>query len=167
MSKKLSLNSGIETYEIDNGTVSGAVLRVNFSDTNLYFRFIEMQKSLEEIEKDFNIKTADFKSKVDEKGFPIADENAGRETLSLMHEFDTKIKDKLTEVFGPDNDFDNIFAGVNVMSLDEKGNSIISNFLEMITPVIKKAMDILKKSDDEAVKALVGNRAERRARNDK
>lgn len=172
MSKKLKLNSGVETYEIDNGTQSGAVLKVNFADTNLYFRFLEMQKALDELDKEFELKTSEFRGKVDEKGFPMVDKDnnpteKGREMIEVMHEIDVKIKDKLAEVFGSDNDFDSIFAGVNVMSLDQKGNSIISNFLEMITPIVKQSLEAVKQSDDSKVSALVGNREQRRARNTK
>lgn len=170
MCAKISLNTGVRTYEIDNGTSNGATLKVNFSDTNLYYRFFEMQKSLEEFEAEFKQKTAEIKDKLDENGLPINDEQKteqGIKMIEIMHDSDVKIKNKLADVFGTDNDFDDIFAGVNVMSLDEKGNSIISNFLEMITPIITESLDAMKKSDDKAVKALVGNREQRRARNGK
>ena len=165
MVKKLKLNSGIETYDIDNGTEKGAKLKVNFSDTNLYSRFLEMEKSLSDIEKEFEVETSEFKGEIDETGF--SNQTQSRNVIKIMRDFDVKIKNKLSDVFGSDNDFDNIFAGVNVMSLDGKGNSIISNFLSMITPIIEQSLDNVRKADSDTVKKLVGNREQRRARNAK
>jgi len=150
--KTINFDTGIEVYKVNDN----AVLKVNFKDPNLYGRFLEMQAELENIEKKYEEKTKGIETEVNEKGFSNAEQ-----TLKIMREIDVEIKEKFAYVFGIDNNFDEIFNGVHLMAIDKNGNRIVSNFLEAINPIIIKALS----TEENSVKTLVGNREQRRAKN--
>ena len=172
-----SFSTGMQGFKMN-----GSVLRVNLSDNNLYKRFLAMLDDMENLEAEFVERTKGFSGKLDLKGFPMRQDEKGEDEIDveslddaqqksllgnteaivdINYDIDRRVKEKLTEVFGASNDFDAIFQGVNVMAFDEHGNRILTNFFNVITPLIKKA---LKVTDGE-VNTLVGNRTQRRKRN--
>ena len=99
--QKLNIDLGIKEYEI-----CGNVLRINASDPNLYDRFVQAIKDISALEDEMVTKA---------KELPQEAENGG-EFVHLMRETDLKVKEKLNEVFGLDNDFDVILQRVNLMA---------------------------------------------------
>lgn len=173
--KDFSFSTGIVGYPMN-----GTVLRVNLSDQNFYNRFMSIKEELKELEKEYTDKTKNFEGELDVKGFPVTDSGKidtnklseeqkeilnqrAETTLTIMTDIDNRIKRKLEDAFGNDNDFDKIFQGVNVMAFDIEGNRILSNFFDIITPEIEKSSNHI---DNDADK-LVGNREQRRTRNNR
>ena len=145
--KKISFDSGIREFQI-NGN---GVLRFNPSDLNVYNRFIE---SIDEIKK--------IENTLVERGKELGEKPSGADIIKLMRESDRQIKKVLTYVFGEQNDFEQIFDGVNTMAPTDNGERVITNFFAALSPMMEEG--VRKFVDDEALKAKAGmNRAQRRA----
>ncbi len=156
MNQKLIFDDGIREYEInDNG-----VLRFNPSDPNVYDRFCSVLKELQEIEKEYERKISDLITEQEQK-----DDFAQSEAvLSAMHEYDARIKGRLSHVFGTQNDFDVLLGGVNLMAIGRNGDRIITNLLSALMPIMESG--IREQAKDEAAAAVQQaqlNRAQRRA----
>lgn len=134
MKNKITFDSGFKQYEI-NGH---AILRFNPSDPNVYKRFKDLLNYLANLEKEVNNQTKTMKD-----GFDYVD---------VLSEYDAKVKEMLQYVFGPENDFDSIFEGGNVMALASNGETIVANFLEGIRPVLEDGIKAYAKL--EAKKAI-------------
>ena len=66
---------------------------------------------------------------------------------------------------GPENDFDKLLGGVNVLAMAGNGERVVTNLLNALAPVIEKeAKKCFDKKVDEAVGKAQGNRAARRAK---
>ena len=145
--KKISFDSGVREFQInENG-----VLRFNPSDLNVYNRFIEATDEIKKIE-----------NTLVEKGKELGEKPSGADIIKLMCEADQQIKDVLVGIFGAQNDFDQIFGGVNLMSVAGNGERVITNFFAAISPIMEEG--VRKFADAEAEKAKAGmNRAQRRA----
>lgn len=139
---KLNFDDGIETYNLSNG----AKLRINFSDFNLYDRFAKLQKDIDEIQEKHKEEINNLKVE---------------ELIPLFVELDKEIKEKLQNVFGKENNFDEIFSHQNCFAVNSKNRFIIEEFVEAIRPIIEKAGETQSK----VFSGLVGNREERRKRN--
>ena len=84
--------------------------------------------------------------------------------LHLMRETDLKVKEKLNEVFGLDNDFDVILQRVNLMAVGENGERIITNLLAALGPLVEEgAKRFYENKANTAVATAKANRAQRRA----
>ena len=73
---------------------------------------------------------------------------------------DREIKEKLSGVFGPGNDFDALLGGVNVMAVGNNGQRVITNLLNALAPCIEEGAE--RHMKDAAQEAKLG-RAQRRA----
>ena len=107
--EKLKFDTGVRAYKIGSG-----VLRFNPADPNLYSRFQKAVAQLEALE--VNAQNEDF--------------------LDALCLADRQVKAILGEVFGPENDMDAIFAGMNLLAVGSNGKRLLSNFLEAIEPVL-------------------------------
>lgn len=107
--EKLKFDTGVRSYKIGSG-----VLRFNPADPNLYSRFQKAVAQLEALE--VQAKAEDF--------------------LDALCRADGQVKAILGEVFGPENDMDAIFAGMNLLAVGGNGKRLLTNFLEAIEPVL-------------------------------
>ena len=140
----LKLDLGIKEYRLtENG-----VLRFNPSDPNVYARFLNAEKDIRAVEQE-----AADKAKAET-------DNIGGTAIRIMEEADGKIKDILNRIFGHGNDFHAILEGVNVLAVGSNGIRIISNLLEVLTPIMEQgAKDF---ADGKIAEAKL-NREQRRA----
>lgn len=155
MAQKLIIDTGVKEYDIN----SNGLLRFNPSDPNVYDRFIHAIGAVEALEKDYAaVATED--GGMDEHGFPIA----GKEVLSSAAAIDHKVKKILSEVFGPQNDFDQLMGGVNLMAVATNGERVITNLFAALEPIITAGVqEHLKDKAGTAVAQANANRAARRA----
>lgn len=147
--QKLNIDLGIKEYEI-----CGNVLRINASDPNLYDRFIQAIDDISAMEDEMVAKAKEIPQEADNGG----------EFVHLMRQTDLKVKEKLNEVFGLDNDFDVILQQVNLMAVGENGERIITNLLAALTPLVEEgAKRFYENKANTAVAMAKANRAQRRA----
>lgn len=142
--EKLTFDSGIREFEI-NGR---GVLRFNPSDPNVYARLMGALDEIKAVEGDL-VEQA--------KGIQQDD---GAAVLRLMAQTDKQVKGILGEVFGPENDFDDILGGVNVMAVASNGERVITNLLNVLTPIIQEGAEkFAKQQADKAVAEAQAARA--------
>ena len=145
--EQLIFDSGIKEYQI-NGK---GVLRFNPSDPNVYARFMELVPKIHDIENEMNEKA---------KGIDRKTETAGEETLRIMRETDRRVKAILNEVFGCENDFEEILEGVNLMAVATNGERVVTNLMDALQPIMETGAQACVKSEVDAAKL---NRQQRRA----
>lgn len=145
--EQLVFDSGIKEYQI-NGK---GVLRFNPSDPNVYARFMDMVPKIHDIEQEMNAKA----SQIDRKA-----EDAGEKTLRFMRETDRRIKAVLNEIFGGENDFEEILEGVNLMAVASNGERVVTNLMDALQPIMEAGAQSCVKSEVDAAKL---NRQQRRA----
>lgn len=145
--EQLIFDSGIKEYQI-NGK---GVLRFNPSDPNVYARFMDLLPKIQEIEKEMNQQAAAVDS---------TSEKAGEETLRIMKEMDSRIKAVLNDVFGSENDFDEILEGVNLMAVASNGQRVVANLMDALQPIMEAGVKKCVKSEVDTAKK---NRQQRRA----
>ena len=150
MATKLMLDDGVLELDI-NGR---GLLRFNPSDFNLYERFCRLAKELPEIEKQ-------YVAEVEEQGEADGLELAGRE-LARAKEIDADIKRRLSDVFGKENDFDQMMGGVNLMAFGKNGERVITNLLNALTPYLTDGIN--SHMQGAAAKAVAEAKAERAMR---
>ena len=117
--EKLVFDNGIREFQI-NGF---GVLRFNPCDLNVYARFVEAGDKLVAAESEMVARAKEMEGNRDA-------------VLRINTEADREVKKILGWVFGPRNDFDAIFEGVNVMSPGNNGERAITNFVNAIAPVV-------------------------------
>ena len=141
--EKLNISIGIKRYQLVEG---GALLSFNPGDPNVYARYMEMVPKIKAVEQEMagKAKAAD----------------AGEKTLQLMRETDRRMKEILNQIFGKENDFDEILMGVNLMAVTEDGSRVINNVLDALTPIMN---DGAKSVVNTEVKNAKLNREQRRA----
>ena len=151
--EKLIFDSGIREFQINNN----GVLRFNPGDPKVYARLMEAGEKIQKVESELLAKAETMISADQE-------ENNSAAMLQLMAEADRKVKDILAWIFGADNDFDKIFAGVNLMAVGANGERVLTNFLHALHPVIREGAE---RSTQQQISAATmqakGNRAQRRA----
>ena len=148
--EKIVFDSGIKEYEINNN----GVLRFNPSDPNVYARFFDAAEQIQQIEKNLT-----------EKGKTLANnEENGEAAIRLMQEADKKVKELLGQVFGPDNDFDKLLGGVNILAVAANGERVITNLMQALLPVIERGVKkCAEQKIIDAVEKAKANRAQRGA----
>lgn len=145
--EQLIFDSGIKEYQIN----SKGVLRFNPSDPNVYARFMDMVPQIQKIEQEMNQKAA----QIDRTA-----QSAGEETLRIMRETDRRIKSVLNEIFGGDNDFEEILEGVNLMAVATNGERVVTNLMNAIQPIMEAGAQACVRSEVDSAKL---NREQRRA----
>jgi hypothetical protein len=146
--EQLIFDSGIKEYQI-NGK---GVLRFNPSDPNVYARFMDLVPKINEIEQQMNVKA----SKIDYNDKAVA----GQEKLRIMRETDQRVKAVFNEVFGKENNFDEILEGVNLMAVASNGQRVVVNLMDALQPIMEEGAQACVRSEVDAAKL---NREQRRA----
>lgn len=142
--EKLNFDNGIKEFEI-NGN---GILRFNPGDPNVYARLLDALDEIKAIENDLVEQAKNIQ------------QDDGAEVLRLMAKADKRVKDTLGKVFGPENDFDEILGGVNVMAVASNGERVISNLLNVLTPIIQDGAEkCAKQQADIAVAEAKSDRA--------
>ena len=151
--EKLIFDSGVKEYQInDNG-----VLRFNPSDPNVYSRFMNAMEKITGTEKRMVEKAKVLQTSED------AGKN-GAAVLALLAEADREIKEILAEVFGPENDFNAMLGGVNLLAVAGNGERVVTNFLAALQPImVEGARKCAQQQANGAVAQAQMNRAQRRA----
>ena len=106
----ISFDTGVKSYRIGSG-----VLKFNPSDPNLYCRFLEAVEELAKLEGDFD--------------------GGG---IGALQALDRQVKAVLQGVFGPDNDLEAVFGGVNLLAVGENGHRLLENFVSALEPILKE-----------------------------
>lgn len=146
--QKLSIDTGIQEFQINNG----GVLRFNPSDPNVYHRFMKTIHKVEDIEKNLV-----------EQAKTLPEQDSGPAVLNLLAKADRDTKAALTEAFGADNDFEQLLEGVNLMAVCENGERVVTNLLAALTPIIEKGVKrFYSDKANAAVAQAKANRAQRR-----
>lgn len=109
--EKLTFDTGVKSYKVGAG-----VLKFNPTDPNVYARFLEVLESLGEMEKTLTA--------------------PGSDALGVLSRADKTIKEKLSYVFGGDNDMDAVFSGVSLLAVGNNGQRLITNFMAAIEPIL-------------------------------
>lgn len=146
--EKLNISIGIKRYQLVEG---GALLSFNPGDPNVYARYMEMVPKIKAVEQEMAGKA---------KAVDTNAADAGEKTLQLMRETDRRMKEILNQIFGKENDFDEILMGVNLMAVTEDGNRVVNNVLDALTPIMN---DGAKSVVNTEVKNAKLNREQRRA----
>ena len=156
MAKKLVLDDGIVELDIN----SRGLLRFNPSDFNVYQRFCALVRELPAIEAQYKADVEQIPEDTQEDEMIVL---AGKE-LDRAKEIDSLIKGKLANVFGPENDFDMLLNGVNLMACGCNGERVVVNLLNLLTPYLEEgAKKHTRDSAAQAVAEAQQNRARRRA----
>ena len=145
--EKLNISVGIKRYELVEG---GALLSFNPGDPNVYARYMEMVPKIQDVEREMAQKA---------NAVNVNDASAGEKTLHIMRETDRRMKEILNQIFGKENDFDEILKGVNLMAVTEGGNRVINNVLDALTPIMNAGA---KSCVETEVKTAKLNREQRR-----
>lgn len=151
--KKLTFDDGLVRLNInDNGILTFAP-----SDMNLYQRFMAFSRELPTLEEQYHtdIELPDGGGKAEEIALT-------GQLLEKAKEIDADIKRRLSDVFGPGNDFDQLLGGVNLMSFANNGERVITNFLRAITPYVEDG--VKKYAKAEAAGAVAEAKAARAKR---
>lgn len=157
--EKLVFDDGLKRIDI-NGN---GILYFNPSDLNVYQRLMALLRDIPTLEKTFMEKVQAIGAENAELKDGDIIEPTGK-VLDVMREFDVAIKSRLSDVFGSRNDFDVLFAGINLMSPASNGEYVVTNFLHAITPIVEEGIDKHRKlAASEAVAAARLNREQRRA----
>ena len=148
--EKLIFDTGIQEFDV-NGT---GVLRFNPSDPNIYDRFFRAASDFEHLEQ--QLTAADMEG--------LEGQALVEKALERMEEVDRKVKQRLNEVFGPPNDFDQLLEGVNLMAVGANGERVVTNLLAALAPILEDgARKCAEHNADSAVQQAQLNRAARRA----
>ena len=155
--EKLTISTGVKSYQVNE---NGAILRFAPADSGMYARFLRLISIVEDITRDLDkaYKNANFEDGSD------ADDEGVKAFATEFENADKRIKAELSKTFGEklNNDFDAIFDGVNAFSVTETGESVITNFLNAIQPIIEAGVsDHAKKKAKEQAAAVSKAKAKR------
>lgn len=106
-------DSGVRSYRVGTG-----ILKFNPTDPNLYARFLDSLDRLTDLEKE------------------LTAASTGAEAVNALRNADTRVKSILAEVFGPENDMNDIFSGVSLLAVGDNGQRLLTNFLGAIEPIL-------------------------------
>ena len=146
--EKLNISVGIKRYQLVEG---GSALSFNPGDPNVYARYMEALPKIRAVEQEMAGKA---------KAVDVNDETAGEKTLQIMRETDRRMKAILNEIFGKENNFDEILIGVNLMAITENGGRVINNVLDALTPIMNAGAKSCVETEVNSAKL---NREQRRA----
>lgn len=159
MAQILHFDDGIKEYQINNN----GVLRLNPSDPNLYQRFFDAQDKLLAIEENL-VQQGKQLRPLPENATQEQRMASGEANIRLMAEADHKAKEVLAWVF-PGNDFDVLLGGANTMAVGINGERVITNFLNMLVPIVEEGVKTYTDAKVNQTVAQAGaNRAQRRAK---
>ena len=150
--QKLTIDTGVQEFSV-NGR---GVLRFNPGDPNVYHRFFAAKEPLARLDEELSAALTAMDGEV------LSDEERAVRALSLMADYDGKIKALLTEVFGAGNDFDVLLEGVNLAGVGANGKRVVQNLLEALAPILTAGAErTVAAKADAAVAAAEKERAAR------
>jgi len=114
---QLTVDWGLEEYAL----FEGAVLRFNPADPNLYARFLELGPRLEALQKGLQ---------------QASDTGEVLQPVRILEQTDRELKEMLTYVFGPQNDFFRLMQGINLLATGQNGRTVAENLLTALEPVL-------------------------------
>lgn len=114
--EKIKFDRGIREFQLG----SAGILRFNPADPNVYARFLEAAEDMDRLQ-------AELAEEADEQE---------AEPVALLSRADKKLKKILSEVFGPENDFEKILRGVSLFALTENGQTVAQNLFAALEPVL-------------------------------
>lgn len=117
--EKLQFDDGIRSFRINGG----GVLRFNPADPNVYARFLEGEQKLLQLEKELS---------------GAAD---GAEAVERLRQVDGQMKQVLNHIFGPENDFEVLLKGVNLLAVAGNGQRVVTNLFAALEPVITQGAE--------------------------
>lgn len=129
MVEKIILDDGVIELDI-NGR---GLLRFNPTDFNIYQRLTALLRELPVLEKKYH-------EEVEDADTSLNDWDRTAAALDKAGDIDREIKSRLSAVFGPENDFERILNGVNLMSYGGNGERVITNLLNALTPYIENGL---------------------------
>lgn len=157
--KKLCIDTGVQEFEINGGEENGGgVLRFNPADPNVYNRFYSAMDELKQLDIQAGA-TAQALEKQE-----LTEEAKTAALLGALAEYDAKIKSLLGEIFGPNNNIDQVVGGVNLAAVAGNGERVVTNLLAALEPIISEGAQTGMNAKAEAAVQKAGqNRARRRA----
>lgn len=159
--ERLIINTGVKSYQVND---NGAILRFSPSDSGMYARFLRLMDLVEDVSKDLEEK---YKKAKFEDGSDVNIDDEGTKAFAItFEEADKKIKAELTKVFGEklNNDFDAIFDGVNAFSVTDTGESVVTNFLNAVQPLIEASVNDHVKSKAKSQAAAISKARAKRGK---
>ena len=144
--EQLNIDTGIREFCI-NGQ---GVLRFNPSDPNLYGRFLQAMEEIQSIEEEMV-----------RKGNQNPEN--GKKMLDLILQADKSTKQQLTNVFGNENDFNQLLSGVNLMAVCENGERVITNLFAALSPILEGGTESFLKAKADKVRQDAKKRREAQA----
>lgn len=114
--EKIQFDAGVKAYKLGAG-----VLRFNPADPNVYARFLEGAKKLQQVQTTV-------------EDLPEAD--PGTAVLEALQGADKQMKEILGWIFGPGNDFEDLLAGVNLLAVAGNGERVVTNLFAALEPVL-------------------------------
>ena len=60
----------------------------------------------------------------------------------LMQEADRQMKEVLSWVFGPGNDFDKLLGGISLLAAAENGERVVTNLFAALQPVLTRGAQL-------------------------
>lgn len=115
--EKISFDSGIRHYRLGQG-----VLKLNPADPNLFLRFETVSEELAQLEKEMEQKLQESPEELS--------------AVALLAETDRRMKGLLNRLFGPENDFDKILGGVNLLAVASNGQRVVTNLFAALEPIL-------------------------------
>lgn len=143
--EKLSFDIGIREFQINDSDVC---LKFNPSDPNVYNRFIRITEKIEAIDREMAQEVSELQ------------EGDGAGALEALERADAKAKAAMNDVFGLDNDFNQIMRGINIMAAGTNGKRVIVNLFEALGPIFAEGA---QRCADAKLNMAKANREQRRA----
>ena len=117
--EKLQFDDGIRSFRINGG----GVLRFNPADPNVYARFLEGEEKLLALEK------------------ALSGAADGAEAVERLRQVDGQMKQVLNHIFGPENDFEVLLKGVNLLAVASNGQRVVANLFAALEPIITQGAE--------------------------
>lgn len=145
--EKIMFDSGVKEFKINGG----GVLRFNPGDPNVYARFLEAAEKIQGVE-----------TALTEQAKGLEEQDSGKAAVKLMAQADKQMKEILSWVFGPSNDFDKILGGVNLLAVAGNGERVVTNLFAALQPIlVEGAQRCASEKTQEAVRKANARRASR------
>lgn len=120
--QKILFDDGVREYEV-NGN---GILRFHPGDPNLYHRFQQLIREVDAMKEEALRRAGSIRD--------------GFSAVELLAEYDGKVKERLSYVFGRENDFDQLLGGVNVMAPAGNGQLVVTNLIRALQPILEEGI---------------------------
>ena len=117
--EQLQIDTGVREFRVNER----GILRFNPADPNVYGRFLKAAEEISVLHRELEGQDAD-------------QTKTPAWVLDQLTQADRKAKEILTGVFGPENDFDRLLEGVNLMAVAGNGQRVVTNLFAALEPVM-------------------------------